>query len=213
MGTAFTAIDLKFCPVPLHGNQHFLGQALALSTPELDYLLALARQMDPNALGQIHDRYYPEVYRYLRFRLEDKQICEEIAAEVFLRLLNALQKKRGLDRNLGGWLIGTASHLVNDHLRNRHAGRMDHFAESAASTWIAGDTPEDSLEALRKYRQVRQALLKLAPEQQHLLALRFAEDRSIEETASMTGKIVSAVKDLQFRALAALWGMLQEERI
>lgn len=54
-----------------------------------------ARQLEPSTLTQIHDRYYPEIYRYVRFRLQDEHVCEDIAGEVFLRLLDALHKQRG----------------------------------------------------------------------------------------------------------------------
>jgi RNA polymerase sigma-70 factor (ECF subfamily) len=44
----------------------------------------------------------------------------------------------------------------------------------------------------------------LTPEQQHVLALRFGQGYSLEETATFMNKNVNAVKALQFRALAAL---------
>jgi RNA polymerase sigma-70 factor (ECF subfamily) len=44
----------------------------------------------------------------------------------------------------------------------------------------------------------------LTPEQQHVLALRFSQELSLEETAAVMGKNVNAVKVLQFRAVQAL---------
>ena len=48
-------------------------------------LLVRAQRLDAAALGEIHDRHYPEVYRYICFRLADEHACEDITAEVFLR--------------------------------------------------------------------------------------------------------------------------------
>jgi RNA polymerase sigma-70 factor (ECF subfamily) len=45
---------------------------------------------------------------------------------------------------------------------------------------------------------------QLTPEQQHVLALRFGEGFSLEETAAVMNKNVNAIKALQFRALASL---------
>ena len=45
---------------------------------------------------------------------------------------------------------------------------------------------------------------QLTPEQQDVLALRFGQGYSLEETAAHMKKKVNAVKALQFRALAAL---------
>jgi RNA polymerase sigma-70 factor (ECF subfamily) len=66
-----------------------------LSGVDQEDILHRARRFDTHALAQIHDRYYPEVYRYVRFRLYNDQVCEDIASEVFLRLLDALNKNRG----------------------------------------------------------------------------------------------------------------------
>ena len=59
-------------------------------------------------------------------------------------------------------------------------------------------------------QQVSEALLGLTPEQQHVLTLRFSDERSIDETASIMGKSVTAVKALQFRAVATLRRLLEE---
>jgi RNA polymerase sigma-70 factor (ECF subfamily) len=50
----------------------------------------------------------------------------------------------------------------------------------------------------------------LTAEQQHVLALRFGQGYSLEETAAFMDKNVNAVKALQFRALAALQRELGE---
>jgi RNA polymerase sigma-70 factor (ECF subfamily) len=53
-------------------------------------------------------------------------------------------------------------------------------------------------------RIVNDAYTQLTSEQQHVLALRFGQGYSLEETAATMNKNVNAVKALQFRALAAL---------
>jgi RNA polymerase sigma-70 factor (ECF subfamily) len=59
-------------------------------------------------------------------------------------------------------------------------------------------------------RAVQVAYAQLTSEQQHVLALRFGQGYSLEETASYMKKKVNAVKALQFRALAALQRMIGE---
>ena len=57
-------------------------------------LLARARKLDPRALAQIHDELYPEIYRYALYRIGDAEAAADVAAEVFVRLLNALHAGR-----------------------------------------------------------------------------------------------------------------------
>ena len=172
-------------------------------------LLIRAQRLDAAALGEIHDRHYPEVYRYVRYRLAGEHACEDITAEVFLRLLDALHKKRGPTQNLRGWLFGTASNLVNDHLRTCYARRVDSL--DGEEIELPDDSHlEGSYEDGWMQQQIAEALLHLTPEQQHVLSLRFSDERSIDETATIMGKSVTAVKALQFRAVASLRRLMEE---
>ncbi len=173
-------------------------------------LLERARRLEQQALGQIHDRYYSEVYRYVRYRLIDEQLCEDIASEVFLRFLDALNRKRGPNSNLHGWLIGTASHIVNDHLRGKYRRTMENLDETDENLLVDDHLPDDLIETGEQNQKVREAFSRLTDDQQHVLALRFGQEHSLDETAQIIGKSVAAVKALQFRALASLRRLLDE---
>jgi RNA polymerase sigma-70 factor, ECF subfamily len=183
---------------------------LTFTSIDLDETLLRARRLDMNALGEIHDRFYPEVYRYVCYRLGEAQLCEDISSEVFLRLLDALHRRRGPDHNLRGWLMGTASNLVNDHLRRHYRRKEENIEDGSEDSLVDGHSPERVWEDTWQQQRVRQAIQNLTAEQQHILALRFAEEYSLEETAKIVAKTVSAVKALQFRALASLRRLLEE---
>jgi len=169
--------------------------------------LASLRALDPQTVAAIHDRYFPELHRYARYRTGEDQASEDIAAETLVRLLEAVSRGRGPKTSLRGWLLGTADHLVKEHFR-RSLGRPQ---VSLSDELIAhtGD-PAGSAERRATTRSLQEALQHLTPEQQHVLALRFGGDFSLEETASAMGKKANAIKALQFRALAALRRSLQE---
>jgi RNA polymerase sigma-70 factor (ECF subfamily) len=120
---------------------------------------------------------------------------------VFVRLLEASQKGRGPQTNLKAWLLGTASHILTDHMRRSYRRPTESLTENVLDPLA---TPVDELERRERGRSVRDALAQLTPEQQHVLTLRFGEGYSLEETAAILKKNVNAVKALQFRALASL---------
>ena len=183
--------------------------------PSLDdnELLERARRLDQQALGEIHDRFYSEVFRYVRYRLAQEQLCEDITSEVFLRFLNALNRKQGPTTNLRGWLIGTASHMVNDHLRGKYRRTMENIDHTEEHLLVDDQLPEDLINADQENQAVREAFNELTAEQQHVLALRFGQELSLEETAQIVGKTITAVKALQFRALASLRRILEKNKI
>jgi len=165
------------------------------------------RSLDSQSIGAIYDHYFPEVYRYVRYRIGDEAMAEDIASDVFVRMLEAAQRKRGPQINLRGWLIATASNAVNDHHRRNYRRPVealsDAIPDGAASIPAEIDTRE-------KNSMVRSALIQLTEEQQHVLALRFGQGYSIEETAAFLKKNINAVKALQFRALASLQRQIGE---
>ena len=78
------------------------------------------QRLDPQTIGAIYDRYFSEIYRYVRYRINEDAAAEDIASDVFVRLLEAARKGQGPQSNLKGWLIATAPNAVNDHLRRRY---------------------------------------------------------------------------------------------
>ncbi len=164
---------------------------------ELDGL----RDLDPQAIAAVYDHYFSDVYKYVRYRVGDEQAAEDISSDVFVRLLEASQKGRGPQTNLKAWLLGTASHIVTDHHRRSYRRPTDSLTDNMLDPLAL---PVDEFDHREQTRLVRSKLKDLTPEQQHVLALRFGEGYSIEETAAVMQKNVNAVKALQFRALASL---------
>lgn len=158
-------------------------------------------QLDPQAIGAIYDQYFPEVYRYVRYRVNDDTLAEDIASDVFVRLLEAVQKKQGPQTNLKGWLIATASHAVNDHLRRVYRRPTEALSDDLPD---AESSVHAAVDARERERQVQVAYAQLTAEQQHVLALRFGVGLSLEETAQQMNKNANAIKALQFRALASM---------
>lgn len=165
------------------------------------------RSLDSQSIGAIYDQYFPEVYRYVRYRIGDEAIAEDIASDVFVRMLEASQRKQGPQTNLRGWLIATASNALNDHLRRHYRRPVEALSDSLPDG--APGIPAE-IDAREKNSMVRNALTQLTAEQQHVLALRFGQGYSIEETATFLKKNINAIKALQFRALAALQRQIGE---
>jgi len=165
------------------------------------------QKLDSQAIGAIYDQYFSEVYRYLRYRIDDDTVAEDIASDVFVRLLEAVQKKQGPQSSLRGWLIATASHAVNDYLRRKYRRPVEALSDSLPDH---SSSVHSEVDAREQNRMVRSAYAQLTSEQQHVLALRFGQGYSLEETAFHLKKNINAVKALQFRALASLQRQIGE---
>ena len=191
-----------------------MATSVSIFAPEInrmepDLTLGQSDKLNSQQLAEIHDRFYPVVFRYVCYRLDDVQVCEDITSETFLIFIDALQKHNRPIKNVRAWLMGTASNLINDYLRNAYKRPTDDIDEKEIPDHR---TPEDTAESNWQQQAIRKALLRLTTEQQNVLALRFSGEHSIEETAILMGKSIGAVKTLQFRALTALKEILNGRR-
>lgn len=175
-----------------------------------DQLLHRAQQGNSDALHEIYTHYFPPIFRFIRLRVDSVQEAEDLASEVFLKLLNAFRNSNPPRKSLRGWLFRVARNVLVDH-----SGRGQRFTETTLEDWIpAGDSVNPEVQFIRELsaEQARQAIQQLMFEQQEVIILRFGHALSLQETADITGKSVSAVKALQFRALNNLRRILERMR-
>ena len=163
--------------------------------------------LDPEMISAIYDRYFPEVYRFVCYRLNNEHAAEDIASDVFIRLIEALHASRGPQSNLRSWLYSTASHIVNDHLRKTYRQPQSELQEMIPDKAAALDLDYERQDVENR---LKEAMTVLTEDQQYVLTLRFSQGFSLEDTAITMNKNVNAVKQLQFRALSALHRILND---
>lgn len=153
------------------------------------------------SLSEIYDRYYLDIYRYVRYRIGDESLVDDITSEVFLRFVDAVHKKHGPTESIRGWLIGIANHVVTDHIRQLYRHPLQQLLDTIPSD---STSLPDEIEKREEKYSLHWAIAQLTKDQQHVLALLFGQGCSLDETAALLNKNVNSVKALRFRALAAL---------
>ena len=138
------------------------------------------------------------------------QDAEDVLQTVFLRLA-----RRGdggeLDERAGSYLHKAAVNAAIDLLRSRNrsgAVALDEFPQEPVDK--ADVSPEERQRDRELRRRVRQALLDLPERGARIFALRFFEDLSNKEIASMLGLSQTAVGVNLFRTRRRLRVKLQE---
>jgi RNA polymerase sigma-70 factor (ECF subfamily) len=179
------------------------SRRMALESSEIDRLNTL----DPQAITAIHNRYYPVVYRFARFRVNDEITAEDIAGDVFMHLLEAVHSGRGPLTNLQGWLIRTTANVVNDHFRklyNRPKEDSSEVLENSKDIYLIQSDPVILTDQKERNRLLQEAIDQLTDAQKLVITLRFGNRFSLEETAKLMGRSSNTIKALQYRALLAL---------
>ncbi len=176
-------------------------------------LVERAQAGESEAFGLIYDRYVETVFRFIYFRVGNRQLAEDLTSDTFLRALKRIGSFTWQGRDLGAWLVTIARNLVADHFKS---GR--YRLEVTTGDVLAADRedrgPEGSPEAAVVDHITNVALLsavkQLNPEQQECIVLRFLQGFSVAETAQAMGKNEGAIKALQYRAVRALARLLPD---
>jgi RNA polymerase sigma-70 factor (ECF subfamily) len=165
-------------------------------------LLQRARQGDESALSAIYEQCHAPIYRYIYFRVRNGPLAEELAAEVFVRMVNRIGSLKDRGRPVLAWLYTIARNLVIDHQRRSKLFTWSPLQEEMEAT--ADEHPVQVAENRQAMAELAQALDQLTEIQRRVIILKFIEGCSNQEIATMLGKDEGAIKSLQHRALGAL---------
>lgn len=171
-------------------------------------LLTRLQRGDQDAVIEIYEQFFAPLYQYVRLKVGNRAAAQDIVSEVFVRLIESAGKPSAPRENLRAWLFTVARNEVY-----RLYGRPRPLSLSDLEEWMPAppeSNPEVRLGDMVHLERVRHALRMLAADQQEVLILRFGQRLSLQETADLLGKSVSAVKSLQFRALDTLRSILLE---
>ena len=187
----------------------FKGDGTRIEPPDNEQdLLEKAIRAEPAALGMLYDQYVERIYAYIYHRVGQADLAEDLTGQVFMRMLEAVRTGRGWRTSFSGWLFRIAHNLVIDHYRRKHRAILVDIDDAEPVQAQAGD-PVRSVENQYERERLRTALAKLTEEQSQVISLRFLEDLSIAEVASIMEKTEGAVKALQYRAILALRRVMQ----
>jgi RNA polymerase sigma-70 factor (ECF subfamily) len=165
-------------------------------------------------MTELYDQYRPAVYRYLYYRVGEKEQAEDLMADVFLRVLEKLPQYRQNHVPFQAWLFKIARNLAVDHFRRVNS----HPSEPLDPNLIAEqEGPEQATERHLTAQHLQDALRSLTADQCDVIVFRFLVGMSISQAAEALNKSEGAVKALQARGLEALqrtlsWRILHDAR-
>ncbi len=171
-----------------------------------------AQAGDSEAFGELYDRYVDVVYRYVRYRVSNTALAEDLTSETFLRALRRITSYTWQGRDFGAWLVTIARNLIADHFKSgryRMEVATSDLVEAGADR--SQDGPEGEVLASLTNETLLEAVRRLNSEQQECIALRFLQGMSVAETAQIMGKNEGAIKALQYRAVKSLSRLLPQD--
>ncbi len=158
--------------------------------------------------ASLYNETFDLVYHLARTLVRDHDAAEDIVAETYLKAWRARSSYSG-QGSLLSWVMAITRNCAMDHLRARKPNvSLDLFDSIGEPEGPESDGPvisEAGAEAIRR------AIMRLTPEQQQVVFMRFYQELPHETVAAKLGKSPTAIRQIQFRALVHLRKLLQEE--
>ena len=170
----------------------------------------------------LYEHALPPIYRYVLARVGQRDLVEDIVAEVFLEMVESITILRAEhEAGFFAWLFGIARTKIARNLQKRaridalHAPLLDPAADANGSEIPTTDMASDPvvwLEWRESIQELGIALESLTPDQQLVVVGRFLAGQSIDELAQALAKQPGTIRALQFRALRTLAKLLAPQR-
>ncbi|QYN35286.1 sigma-70 family RNA polymerase sigma factor [Pseudonocardia sp. DSM 110487] len=172
-------------------------------------LVKAAQDGDMVAFGDLFDRYYDVVFRYVLFRTGDRTLAEDLTQETFVRALRRISSVSYQGRDIGAWFVTIARNLIFDHVKSSRYRLEQTTSEIIELSPSTGGPEQEVLDGATNDELLR-CVRKLNPDQQECIQLRFLQGLSVAETAEIMDRNEGAVKALQHRAVRRLAQLLPE---
>src|SRR3984893_16782163 len=174
------------------------------------------KRQNPELLDQLIELYQHRLLRYLLFLTGKREVAEDLFQETWMRVLLRGSQYNGKAR-FDTWLFTIARNLVIDLSRKRTMASLDEMSEGGEDDRpfelaMPGPSPLDQFQSRENSAEVSEVLLKLEPTYREVLVLRFYEELSLEEIATVTRAPLSTVKSRLYRGLAALKPQMEQLR-
>ena len=181
--------------------------------------VAIARGLkkrNPELLDRLIELYQHRLLRYLLFLTGKREVAEDLFQETWMRVLLRGAQYNGKAR-FDTWLFAIARNLVIDLSRKRTMASLEEMASGGEDDRpyeiaVTGPSPLDQFQSGENCAEISEVLLKLDSNYREVLVLRFYEELSLDEIASVTHAPLSTVKSRLYRGLAALKPEMEQLR-
>ncbi len=146
----------------------------------------------------IYRDFYGKVFGYIMGKIGNKQIAEDLSADVFLKVFENLESFDANKSSISTWIFTVTRNTLIDYYRTRHTS--EEFQDALQDNISVEDEVcrEEMLETLAD------ALESMDERERDIIILRFYKGMTLTEIANNMGISYAYVKVLQNKAFGVL---------
>jgi RNA polymerase sigma factor (sigma-70 family) len=172
-------------------------------TLDQELLLVRRARVDTRAFDALYDHYFPRVYNYVYFRVQERAPTDDLVSTIFMRALDRLDTFDEQRGSFGMWLFGIAHHALVDHYRSVKRSptlpleRVEQIATSSPSI-------EQGLAQKEQQAAILRQLARLSEREQEIIGLKFGAGLTNRKIATLVGLGENHVAVILYRAMRRL---------
>jgi len=179
------------------------------SFQEKKLLFLIRTKKDAEAFALLYDNYVESLYRFIFFKLSDKDAAQDVTSDVFLQMWQYLTTSDRTVSSFRGLLYQTARNKIIDVYRARakvqtvHLDDVQELPDETQSSEIRVSLDQD-------IQQLFALTQRLKQDYQEVILFRYVEDLSIKEIADIMDKRPTAVRVMLHRATTRLRALVDD---
>lgn len=169
-------------------------------------ILKKAQEGDYKSIEEICTRTWEPLYRFIYFKVQNREEAEDITQETYVKALSFLKKGHEKIEKTIAFLKAVSLNVLRDRWRRHKRRGPDIHLEDVSPDYTAIDDVSDEF-ATREL--IKSALERLGIDQRTVIELRIIKGYSVRETARIMDKKEGTIRVLQYRALQNLESVIR----
>lgn len=153
--------------------------------------------------AELYEEYMPKIYRYIRYKVNNTQLAEDLTSTTFEKALVNFDKYCSDKASFSTWLFSIARNIVIDHYRVVGRRRVVPL-EEATGVPMSDLSPDEMVEQSEEMAMLHSCLVKLPHADQEIIRLKFAAELNNRQIAKMLGLSETNVGSRLYRAVKKL---------
>ena len=158
----------------------------------------------------IFETYYKRIYNYYYYRVQNQQIAEDLASQLFEKAMTKISSYESSKGNFEVWLFAIARNILNDYFRSQKK-----YPWSSLDSVLEMISEESNLEQMIFQAEETKVLLDmiktLKEKERNIIAYKFGADLKNKEIAELLGIGEKNVSVILYRTLKKLKLKLEGE--
>lgn len=171
---------------------------------------------EETALAVLIERYQSKIYGFIYTKISDREICEDIFQDTFVKVIKTLKSKSyNEEGKFLPWVMRISHNLIVDYFRKSKKMPLQRDTEDFSILSILSDSNNVENQIITSQIEIdlNRLLEELPEDQKEVLKMRMYQDLSFKEIADATGVSINTALGRMRYAIINMRKLIEKNKI